>query len=116
MAHSETGVDIYQNAVFMIEAASWCPGNSCSDTKNQTPDDCCEGKDTGALAGRSHGNKAVLFCYGFFFFSFSPFFFLMERDLSAKEADGKDPGERQSVSLLQGKGGLLGSVSGDLEL
>lgn len=32
----------------------------------------------------------------------------MERDLSAKKADGKDPGERQSLSLLQRKGGLWG--------
>lgn len=89
MAHSETGVEIYQNTVFMLEAASWCPGRGvgwavgiAAQIQNQTPGECCEGKDRGALAGGSRGNRQFCFVVSFTFF---PFFFLMETDLSTKK-------------------------------
>lgn len=62
------------------------------------------------MAVKNSGNEAVSLC------CFS-FLVLWRQRPECKEADGEDPGERQSVSLLQGESGVCfcrWSVSVDL--
>lgn len=60
MEHTERGWAFIRRQCLVV-AASICLGNRHSDTERQIPDECCEGKERGTVAGRKCRNKAVLF-------------------------------------------------------